>query len=52
LRGLFKVNSPQPPIFDEGDIRIVDVSLASKRIEIFDEDLKESLKIDWEEWQR
>ena len=37
---------------DEGNIGILDASFASKMIEIFEEDLKESLKIDLKEWQR
>ena len=37
---------------DEGNIGILDASFASKMIEIFEEDLKESLKIDLEQWQR
>ena len=37
---------------DEGNIGILDASFASKMIEIFEEDLKESLKIDPEEWHR
>jgi cardiolipin synthase len=37
---------------DEGNIGILDASFASKMIEIFEEDLKESLKTDLEEWQR
>jgi cardiolipin synthase len=37
---------------DEGNIGILDVSFASKMIGIFEEDLKESLKIDLEEWHR
>ena len=36
---------------DEGNIGILDPSFASKMIEIFEEDLKESLRIDLEEWQ-
>lgn len=37
---------------DEGNIGILDVSFASKMIEIFEEDLKESLKIDLGKWYR
>jgi cardiolipin synthase len=37
---------------DEGNIGILDASFASKMIEIFEEDLKESLKTDLAEWQR
>ena len=37
---------------DEGNIGILDASFASKMIKIFEEDLKESLGIDLEEWQR
>jgi len=37
---------------DEGNIGILDASFASKMIEMFEEDLKESLKIDPEEWHR
>ena len=37
---------------DEGNIGILDASFASKMMEIFEEDLKESLKIDLEEWHR
>jgi len=37
---------------DEGNIGILDVSFASKMIEIFEKDLKESLKIDLEQWHR
>jgi cardiolipin synthase len=37
---------------DEGNIGILDASFASKMTEIFEEDLKESLKIDFEQWQR
>ena len=37
---------------DEGNIGILDASFASKMMEIFEEDLKESLKIDPEEWHR
>src|SRR4030043_1539427 len=37
---------------DEGHIGILDASFASKMIEIFEEDLQESLKIDLEEWHR
>jgi cardiolipin synthase len=37
---------------DEGNIGILDASFTSKMIEIFEEDLKESLRIDLEEWQR
>jgi len=37
---------------DEGNIGILDASFASKMIEIFEEDLKESLKIDLEKWHR
>ena len=37
---------------DEGNIGILDASFASKMIEIFEEDLKESLKIDLEGWHR
>ena len=37
---------------DEGNIGILDAPFASKMIEIFEEDLKESLRIDLKEWQR
>jgi len=37
---------------DEGNIGILDASFTSKMTEIFEEDLKESLKIDLKEWQR
>jgi len=37
---------------DEGNIGILDASFASKMIEIFEEDLRESLRVDLEEWQR
>jgi cardiolipin synthase len=37
---------------DEGNIGILDASFASKMIEIFEEDLKKSLKINLEQWQR
>jgi len=37
---------------DEGNIGILDAIFASKMIEIFEEDLKESLRIDLEEWHR
>jgi cardiolipin synthase len=37
---------------DEGNIGILDAPFASKMTEIFEEDLKESLKIDLEEWHR
>jgi len=37
---------------DEGNVGILDAPFASKMIEIFEEDLKESLKIDLEEWHR
>jgi cardiolipin synthase len=37
---------------DEGNIGILDALFGSKMIEIFEEDLKESVKIDLEEWQR
>lgn len=37
---------------DEGNIGILDDSFASKMIQIFEEDLKESLRIDLEEWRR
>jgi cardiolipin synthase len=37
---------------DEGNIGILDASFASKMTEIFEEDLKESLRIDLNEWQR
>ena len=37
---------------DEGNIGILDAPFASKMIEIFEEDLKESLRIDLEEWHR
>jgi cardiolipin synthase A/B len=37
---------------DEGNIGILDASFASKMTEIFEEDLKESLKIDLKEWHR
>lgn len=37
---------------DEGNIGILDAPFASKMIEIFEEDLKDSIKIDLEEWQR
>ena len=37
---------------DEGNIGILDASFGSKMTEIFKEDLKESLKIDLEEWHR
>jgi cardiolipin synthase len=37
---------------DEGNIGILDASFGSKMIEIFEEDLKESLRIDLKEWKR
>jgi cardiolipin synthase len=37
---------------DEGNIGILDAIFASKMIEIFEEDLRESLRIDLEEWHR
>ncbi|HJX60129.1 MAG TPA: phospholipase D-like domain-containing protein [Thermodesulfobacteriota bacterium] len=37
---------------DEGNIGILDASFACKMIEIFEEDLKESLRVDLEEWYR
>jgi cardiolipin synthase len=37
---------------DEGNIGILDASFASKMTEIFEEDLKKSLKIDLKEWHR
>jgi len=37
---------------DEGNIGILDASFASKMTEIFEEDLKKSLKIDLKEWYR
>ncbi len=37
---------------DEGNIGILDASFASKLTEIFEEDLKNSRKIELEEWQR
>jgi len=37
---------------DEGNIGILDASFASRMMEIFEEDLKESLKIDLEKWQQ
>ena len=37
---------------DEGNIGILDASFASKVIAIFEEDLKDSLKIELEEWHR
>jgi cardiolipin synthase len=37
---------------DEGNIGILDVSFASKMMEIFEEDLKNSVKIDEETWRK
>lgn len=37
---------------DEGNVGILDVRFAAKMSEIFEEDLKHSVKIDWESWQR
>jgi cardiolipin synthase len=37
---------------DEGNIGILDTSFASKMTEIFEEDLKKSLRIDLKEWER
>jgi cardiolipin synthase len=37
---------------DEGNIGILDASFASKMTEIFEEDLKHSIRIDLEDWHR
>jgi cardiolipin synthase A/B len=37
---------------DEGNIGILDVSFASKMMEIFEEDLRASLKINLKQWHR
>ena len=37
---------------DEGNVGILDVSIASKMAEIFEEDLKNSVKIDLEDWHK